>query len=39
MLCRVLEGGMIRRGDTIEKIPPAATLPLPADLRSGLFAK
>lgn len=26
MLCRVLEGGMIRRGDTIEKISPTASL-------------
>jgi MOSC domain-containing protein YiiM len=26
MLCRVLEGGMIRRGDTIEKISPTANL-------------
>jgi MOSC domain-containing protein YiiM len=26
MLCSVLEGGMIRRGDSIEKISPAANL-------------
>jgi len=26
MLCRVLKGGMIRRGDTIEKISPTANL-------------
>ena len=39
MLCRVLEGGMIRRGDTIEKVSPAMTLPLPEDSRSGLAAK
>ena len=39
MLCRVLEGGMIRRGDTIEKVPPVATLPFSEDSRSGLFAK
>src|ERR1700733_6750404 len=29
MLCRVLEGGVIHRGDTIEKVLPAATLPSP----------
>jgi MOSC domain-containing protein YiiM len=39
MLCRVLEGGMIRRGDTIEKISPTAALPFVEDSRSGLFAK
>jgi MOSC domain-containing protein YiiM len=39
MLCRVLQGGIIRRGDTIEKVSPAATLPLAEDLRSGLAAK
>jgi MOSC domain-containing protein YiiM len=39
MLCRVLEGGMIRRGDAIEKLAPAATLPFAEDSRSGLFAK
>jgi MOSC domain-containing protein YiiM len=39
MLCRVLEGGMIRRGDTIEKVSPATTLPFPEDSRSGLAAK
>jgi len=39
MLCRVLEGGMIRRGDTIEKVSPAATLPFAEDSRSGLAAK
>jgi MOSC domain-containing protein YiiM len=39
MLCRVLQGGMIRRGDTIEKVSPAATLPFAEDLRSGLAAK
>src|SRR3984957_59629 len=26
-LCRVLKGGMIRRGDTIEKVSPAASAP------------
>jgi MOSC domain-containing protein YiiM len=40
MLCRVLEGGMIRRDDTIEKVLPAeVTLPFAEDLRSGLAAK
>jgi MOSC domain-containing protein YiiM len=39
MLCRVLQGGMIRRGDTIEKVLPAATLPFAEDSRSGLAAK
>jgi MOSC domain-containing protein YiiM len=39
MLCRVLEGGMIRRGDAIEKVAPAATLQFAEDSRSGLFAK
>jgi MOSC domain-containing protein YiiM len=39
MLCRVLEGGTIRRGDTIEKVPPAATLSFAEDLGSGLAAK
>jgi MOSC domain-containing protein YiiM len=39
MLCRVLEGGMIRRGDTIEKVSPAASLPFAEDSRSGLAAK
>jgi MOSC domain-containing protein YiiM len=39
MLCRVLEGGMIRRGDTIEKVLPSATLPFSEESRSGLAAK
>jgi MOSC domain-containing protein YiiM len=39
MLCRVLEGGMIRRGDPIERVSPAATLPCPENSRSGLAAK
>ncbi|HEX3543848.1 MAG TPA: MOSC domain-containing protein, partial [Candidatus Acidoferrum sp.] len=39
MLCRVLEGGIIRRGDTIEKVFPAATLPFAEDSRSGFTAK
>jgi MOSC domain-containing protein YiiM len=39
MLCWVLEGGMIRRGDTIEKVKAAASLPFAEDSRSGLFAK
>ena len=39
MLCRVLEGGMIRRGDTIEKVSAATTLPFAAGLGSGLAAK
>jgi MOSC domain-containing protein YiiM len=39
MLCRVLQGGMIRRGDTIEKVSPAATVPFAEDSRSGLAAK
>ncbi|HXM92554.1 MAG TPA: MOSC domain-containing protein, partial [Candidatus Dormibacteraeota bacterium] len=39
MLCRVLEGGMIRRGDTIEKVLPPASVPSSEDSRSGLAAK
>ena len=39
MLCRVLEGGMIRRGDAIEKVSAAATLPFEEDSRSGFAAK
>jgi MOSC domain-containing protein YiiM len=39
MLCRVLEGGMICRGDRIEKVSTAASLPFAEDSRSGLFAK
>jgi MOSC domain-containing protein YiiM len=39
MLCRVLEGGIIRTGDSIEKVLPAVTLPFPEDSRSGLTAK
>ncbi|MDQ1410787.1 MAG: hypothetical protein QOJ41_2522 [Acidobacteriaceae bacterium] len=39
MLCRVLEGGMIRSGDPIVKVSPAATLPFAEDSRSGLAAK
>jgi MOSC domain-containing protein YiiM len=39
MLCRVLEGGMIRRGDTIEKVSLTVTVPSSEDSRSGLAAK
>jgi MOSC domain-containing protein YiiM len=39
MLCCVLEGGMIRRGDTIEKVSTEASLPSAENSRSGLFAK
>src|ERR1700684_2599661 len=39
MLCWVLEGGMIRRGDAIERVSRVATLPFEEDLRSGLAAK
>jgi MOSC domain-containing protein YiiM len=39
MLCRVLKGGMIRRGDTIEKVSPAVTVPSSEDSRSGFAAK
>ena len=39
MLCQVLEGGIIRRGDTIEKVSAAASLPFAENSRSGLFAK
>ena len=39
MLCRVLEGGIIRTGDSIEKVLPAVTLPFPEDSRSGYTAK
>jgi MOSC domain-containing protein YiiM len=39
MLCQVLEGGMIHRGETIEKVAPAESLPFAEDSRSGLAAK
>jgi MOSC domain-containing protein YiiM len=39
MLCLVLEGGMIRRGDAIEKVSAAETLSFAEDSRSGLAAK
>src|ERR1700732_3929682 len=39
MLCRVLEGGLIRSGDTIEKVSAVARLPFAEESRSGLFAK
>jgi MOSC domain-containing protein YiiM len=39
MLCRVLEGGVIRRGDRIDKVLPAGTPPFAQDSRSGLAAK
>ena len=39
MLCRVLEGGIIRRGETIEKVSAVASLPFAEESRSGLFAK
>jgi MOSC domain-containing protein YiiM len=39
MLCRVLQGGIIRRGDTIEKVSAAASLPFAENSRIGLFAK
>src|ERR1700686_1702343 len=39
MLCRVLKGGVIRRGDTIEKVSVGATSVFDEDLRSGLAAK
>jgi MOSC domain-containing protein YiiM len=39
MLCRVLEGGVIRRGDAIEKVSAAASLRFAEDSRSGLAAK
>jgi MOSC domain-containing protein YiiM len=39
MLCRVLEGGTIRRGDTIEKVSPVATAPSSEDSRSRLAAQ
>jgi MOSC domain-containing protein YiiM len=40
MLCRVIQGGMIRRGDAIEKVMPALALPFEEDSRrSGLAAK
>jgi MOSC domain-containing protein YiiM len=39
MLCRVLEGGVIRRGDTIEKVSAAASSPFAEESRSGLFAE
>lgn len=40
MLCRVIKGGMIRRGDAIEKVMPALALSFEEDSRrSGLAAK
>jgi MOSC domain-containing protein YiiM len=40
MLCRVMQGGTIRRGDSIEKISMQASLPIAqASRRSGLFAE
>ena len=39
MLCRVLEGGVIRRGDAIEKVSAAESLRFAEDSRSGLAAK
>jgi hypothetical protein len=38
-LCQVLEGGMIHRGETIEKVAPAESLPFAEDSRGGLAAK
>ena len=39
MLCRVVEGGRVRRGDAIEKITRAEVLPLSETSRSGLLAE
>lgn len=39
MLCRVLRGGVVRRGDTIEKITTAAVLPFVEASGSGLLAE
>jgi MOSC domain-containing protein YiiM len=40
MLCRVIQGGMIRRGDAIEKVMSTRAFPFGEDLRgSGLAAK
>jgi MOSC domain-containing protein YiiM len=40
MLCRVMQGGTIRRGDSIEKLSTQASLPITqASRRSGLFAE
>ncbi len=39
MLCRVVQGGVVRRGDTIEKIATAGLLPLAEASRNGLLAK
>jgi MOSC domain-containing protein YiiM len=39
MLCRVIQGGTIRPGDTIETIVTQPSLPLPESSRSGLFAE
>jgi MOSC domain-containing protein YiiM len=40
MLCRVIQGGMIRRGDAIQKVMPALALQFEEDSRrSGLAAK
>lgn len=40
MLCRVLQGGVVRRGDAIEKLTPEEVLPFPnASGSGGFFAK
>ena len=39
MLCRVVEGGRVRRGDAIEKITRSGVLPLAQTSRSGLLAE
>jgi MOSC domain-containing protein YiiM len=39
MLCRVLEGGMVRRGDRIEKVATGEPLPAAPASGSGLFAE
>jgi MOSC domain-containing protein YiiM len=39
MLCRVMQGGTIRPGDSVEKIITQPRLPLPDTSGSGLFAK
>lgn len=39
MLCRVLRGGTVRRGDVIEKMPAGELQPLAETSGSGLFAE
>jgi MOSC domain-containing protein YiiM len=40
MLCRVVQGGVLRRGDAIERLTPDEAIPFPGTSgRGGLFAE